>query len=135
MRLYGNDDAVRSGKRINGQHAQTRHAVDQHVIVVGFNRVDVRTQNRFSAHRVDERYLNSGQFNIAWHQVNAFMVIAKYLPALHRILPASFSPAMWPKIPADYPVRGTLTNPSGCLARRHRPAKPFSHRLPDRSPG
>ena len=74
LRLNGNQHAVRSCQRVDGQHTQRGHTIQKNIVVIFFDHIQVLFQNRFTAHGVDQRYLHARKLDVRGHEVYAFLV-------------------------------------------------------------
>ena len=69
LALGGDDHAVGAGQPVDGQQAQRRLAVDQHIVVAVQHRMQCPGQRLLAAYLVDQLDLGRGQVDIAGHQV------------------------------------------------------------------
>lgn len=51
--------AISSHKRVDGQHPQRRHVIQQDPIVMMFSFIQILFEHLFPAHGVDQRYLHA----------------------------------------------------------------------------
>ena len=57
LRLHRDNHAVRSSQRVDRQHTERRHTVDECVVIAVCHRGQVLPQHRLAAHGVDQRDL------------------------------------------------------------------------------
>ena len=70
---------IRSDERIHCQHPQTRHAVQQHVVVSALDRFKKLFQNPLPVHRIDQSHLQPCHCNVGWDQVYSFLLVKNAL--------------------------------------------------------
>ena len=68
--LHRNDNAVRRGQCVDGQHSQRGHTVDDGVVIGRCHRGQILPQHRFPAHDVYQRHLQSRQLNVGGDKIN-----------------------------------------------------------------
>jgi hypothetical protein len=73
--LNGNENAVCGSKRIDCQHTERRHTVQQNVVVIALHGIKVLLQDFFAAHGVHKRDFHAGQFYIGRHEINPLAVM------------------------------------------------------------
>ena len=75
MALHRNDYTVSCRKRIDRNHTQARHTVNENIIVLVLDLIQIVPQYDFSAHYIYKRYLHSGEFDICGHEINALRMV------------------------------------------------------------
>ena len=73
--LCRDNHAVSSRKRIDCQHTQARHTINEDSIITLFYLVDAGFQYAFTAYGVNEPYFQPRQFNVGREQVNALVMV------------------------------------------------------------
>ena len=81
LRLNRNQYAVRSGQRIDREHAKRRHAVNKNIVVVAPDAVQILPQHRFPAHGVHQSHLHAGKLDVCRHEGYA-LVMAQDSPVV-----------------------------------------------------
>lgn len=75
LRLHGHDDGIGGGQRVDGEHAEGRHAVYEGVVVAALGLVEPCFERSLAVHGGDERHLCARQLDVRGHQVNALGVL------------------------------------------------------------
>ncbi|MPN00056.1 hypothetical protein SDC9_147250 [bioreactor metagenome] len=75
LRLHRYHDAVGGGERVDGQHAETRHTVDQHIVVRAFDAIDVLFEDFLAVHGVYERHLKAEEGDVRGQQVDILFMM------------------------------------------------------------
>ena len=79
LRLHGNENTVRCRKRVDREHPQRRHTVDEDVIILAFYGVQILFENLFPRHGVHQRNLQTGQLDICRHEVHTLRMMQNAL--------------------------------------------------------
>ena len=84
MRLHRDDYAVCCRQRIDGQHPQRRHTVDDDAVVVLPIAGKHLLQDGFAAHCIHQRHLRSRQRDVSRQQVNSLRMMQYALARRNR---------------------------------------------------
>ena len=82
MGLHRDNHAVCRRQRIDRNHTEGRHTVDQNRVIVLLDCIDIGSQRELPAHGVYQAHFHSRQLNVGWHKVNTLFVVQDAL--IHR---------------------------------------------------
>ena len=75
MRLHGNDYAICRRQRIQSDHTERRHTVNQYIVIIVFDLAQIASENGFTAHCGDKHHFHSRQLDVGREQIDIFLVM------------------------------------------------------------
>lgn len=75
LRLHGNDYAICRRQRIQSDHTERRHTINQYIVIIVFDLAQIASQNGFTAHCGDKHHFHSGQLDVGREQIDIFLVM------------------------------------------------------------
>ena len=88
--LHRNQGSVCRRQRVDGEHSQRRHTVQQYKIVLPLGTVQHLFQHLFPVHAVYQSHFQPCQFDIGRDQVNALCMVQNALAGLDELVVHGF---------------------------------------------
>ena len=86
LRLRRDENTVRRGERVYGDHPQRGHTVDENIVIVPFHGLQHLPEYLFTGHRIDEGDLRPGKFDVGRKEIDVLGVVKDAFTGLNLLI-------------------------------------------------